>query len=314
MTAQLSLSADATAARTARRWVHDHLVAHSRQQLSGLAVLGVSELVTNSVLYVRGPIVVRIPSEDPLRIEVYDESPHPPHTRNRLVTVDEANPSTVGRGLQILDAISHAWGVRFEQAGKCVWFQPMSDGGLSRSISGPLTAQPEIIAGPPGREPLVEVTLRKVPVTLMMRYQTRFRDLRRELTLIALDRHDDSVVTDRLVDTALQLDDFRSYGEHSTRQIEDAARRGADRVDLRLEVPRTAIQTITQLRLRLREANDFCRRAELLSLEAGAQELAMREWYLGEIVAQAAGAEPTPWQGAFVVTDEVPGQSTPPQD
>ncbi len=305
MTAQLWLSADPTAASAARSWVRDELTARSRTELASAAVLGVSELVTNAVVHVRGSVVIRILDSPAVRIEVYDESPHTPQTRNKLSAGEATNPSTVGRGLQILDSVSQAWGVSSELAGKCVWFQPVADGALARTMSGPLVSTSDLANDPPASEALVEVQLLDVPVLLLLHYRTRFRDLRRELTLIALDARDNTHVADRLIDTALRLDKYRSYGEPSSRQVEDAVRQGLTRTDLTFQIPHSAIDGIRELRDRLLEAEEFCHRAELLALGAGPQELAVREWYLGEVIAQADGAAPVPWPGDFEVTDEL---------
>ena len=69
MTAQLWLSADPTAASAARSWVRDELTARSRTELASAAVLGVSELVTNAVVHVRGSVVIRILESPAVRID-----------------------------------------------------------------------------------------------------------------------------------------------------------------------------------------------------------------------------------------------------
>ena len=96
-----------------------------RADLADSAVLGVSELVTNAVLHVRSSIVVRVVDVDTrIRIEVYDHAPRPPDGHPVVVPGARDNESTIGRGLQIVDSISYAWGVSYEHLGKCVWFNP----------------------------------------------------------------------------------------------------------------------------------------------------------------------------------------------
>jgi anti-sigma regulatory factor (Ser/Thr protein kinase) len=136
---QLTLQPESTAAGIARRWVTNQLTELSRPDLLESAILGVSELVTNALLHVRGTIHVRIVEDDSrLRIEVHDDSTRAPEGRSTLVMSTSSNPSTIGRGLQIVDSISLSWGVAYATAGKCVWFQPMPEG----AESGP--AAPEV--------------------------------------------------------------------------------------------------------------------------------------------------------------------------
>ncbi|MFJ3722716.1 ATP-binding protein [Streptomyces sp. NPDC090045] len=75
----------------------------------------VSELVTNAVRYARGPIRLRLLRSDSLVCEVSDGSLTTPHVR-RAAETDEG-----GRGLQLVSALSHRWGARYETAGKYVW-------------------------------------------------------------------------------------------------------------------------------------------------------------------------------------------------
>ncbi len=105
-----------------------------------MAVLLVSELVTNSLRYTSGPIGVRLairPAEpgpgDPggpdgaegsavteraaLLVEVSDPLPDPPTER-------PAGPDDEGgRGLQLLAVSARRWGTRRGKTGKTVWFE-----------------------------------------------------------------------------------------------------------------------------------------------------------------------------------------------
>ena len=51
-----------------------------------------------------------------------------------------------------------------------------------------------------------------------------------------------------------------------------------------------------ELRSTLAEADEFCRRGELLTLATPPEYVAFREWFLGEIVRQLEGKPPTPWR------------------
>jgi anti-sigma regulatory factor (Ser/Thr protein kinase) len=78
----------------------------------------VSELVTNSVLHARSAATVKVERDgDSLRVSVCDTSSATPRVR-------DYGPSAVtGRGMLLVDRIAQRWGVDFDGAGKCVWFE-----------------------------------------------------------------------------------------------------------------------------------------------------------------------------------------------
>jgi hypothetical protein len=79
---------------------------------------------------------------------------------------------------------------------------------------------------------------------------------------------------------------------------------GQDRVSFRVELPMAAISKLEGLLTLLHEADGFCRDRQLLTLQAGPQEWALRRWYIGEFIRQSRGQAPQPWTGAFAVADE----------
>lgn len=86
-----------------------------------MCVLLTSELVTNAVLYGQSELGARIElriSFTPamVRIGVHDQSPAPP------VAQSVSPDATSGRGLDLVDAVSSAWGVDATDGGKEVWF------------------------------------------------------------------------------------------------------------------------------------------------------------------------------------------------
>lgn len=307
MTAQLTLKPESSAAGIARRWVRTELAQRSRPELLESAILGVSELVTNALLHVRSPINVRIVDVDArVRIEVYDDSTRPPDGRPAFMVSRGTNPSTFGRGLQIVDSISLSWGVAYEDAGKCVWFQPTPDGCSTpgREALPHDQSTPDVTNSAAGQTFSVE--LLDVPVVLLMHYRVRFRDLRRELTLIALDNEEHATVPGQLNEVARQLEVYKGATMTAEAAVDKAVAAGRDRTTLRYTLPLAAVPGISDLQRLVLEADEFCRARRLLTLAAGPQENALRAWYLGEFAAQAGRARPTPWPGAFVVTDPEP--------
>jgi len=114
LTLERSFPRRAATARAARRFVADAL------EQGGLQVwpvdLATSELVTNAVENVAGPVHVRIRIAGTVRVEVADCGPGIP------VVPDRSPDRERGRGLMIVDAVSTHWGVERTATGKTVWF------------------------------------------------------------------------------------------------------------------------------------------------------------------------------------------------
>jgi anti-sigma regulatory factor (Ser/Thr protein kinase) len=304
--AELTLEPVPSAARVARHWVRRELVERAHPELTDSAVLGVSELVTNAVLHVRSTIVVRlVDDDDRVRVEVYDDSPRPPEGQQMLVEEDLLSPSTIGRGLQIVDSISHSWGVSYEHVGKCIWFLPAPDDGGAPSGSASWHWDKDHVDEPAPTGIIATVTLRDVPVRLFLGYRERFFDLKREMTLIALGGRGNTIAH-RLVALSRVMELFQPSQDAAMRRVERAGEDNLDRVDLTIDVPIDLVPQILEFRQLLIKANDFCRNEQLLTLAAGPQEQALRAWYLGELAAQASGEAPVPWPGQFVMTDPEP--------
>lgn len=120
------------AVRSARHAVRDALRTwRVDPSVCDLAVLLVSELVTNSLRYASGPVGVRLTrlgqeteqeeersaGGPALLVEVSDPLPEPPHTR-------PAGPDDEGgRGLQLVACSARRWGTRKGASGKAVWFE-----------------------------------------------------------------------------------------------------------------------------------------------------------------------------------------------
>ncbi|HTY71529.1 MAG TPA: ATP-binding protein [Actinomycetes bacterium] len=85
-----------------------------------VAVLLVSELVTNAIRHGRPPILLRAYRQGPgLRVEVSDAERHSPVTA-RTAAGDVPDG---GRGLLLVEGLSDRWGWSSTGLGKMVWFE-----------------------------------------------------------------------------------------------------------------------------------------------------------------------------------------------
>lgn len=118
MELRILLKADPGEVSRARRAVASHL--HQRGIATyDVAVLLVSELVTNALLHGRPPLeLVAAGDDSQLRVEVHDASAgDPPRVRESPVDVPG------GRGLRLVDALASRWGWAESGRGKFVWFE-----------------------------------------------------------------------------------------------------------------------------------------------------------------------------------------------
>lgn len=103
------------------------------EALADVAILLVSELVTNAVVHAGSPLQVTVCiSEGVLEIAVRDNDPRLPSRRRsddqrRAVPSAEtrmlAEEAESGRGIVLVDALAEEWGVARLSSGKQVWFR-----------------------------------------------------------------------------------------------------------------------------------------------------------------------------------------------
>ncbi|WUB67830.1 SpoIIE family protein phosphatase [Streptomyces sp. NBC_00582] len=109
------LPADPSVVARARKLVTAQLEAWDLPEVSFVAELVVSELVTNAIRHAEPPIRLRLLRERRLLCEVSDSSDTAPHLR-RARTYDEG-----GRGILLVAQLSRGWGTRHTGTGKTIW-------------------------------------------------------------------------------------------------------------------------------------------------------------------------------------------------
>jgi anti-sigma regulatory factor (Ser/Thr protein kinase) len=113
-----SFAHDPSSIAEARRFAAQLVIEWGHPVLADDTALLVSEVVSNAILHAESnPVVEVIELDDGIRIEVADEADALPKQAGRDVT------RSSGRGLQIVESLSRAWGVRALPLGKVTWFE-----------------------------------------------------------------------------------------------------------------------------------------------------------------------------------------------
>lgn len=291
----LTLARGPRGVQDARRWVVRTCLDIDRRDLVECAELGVSELVTNAVLHGADPIQVRVRGtrEHP-RIEVRDASVERPVLPGPLgLDPDDDLLLTFGRGLSIVARSSDAWGAEIERDGKVVWFAPAAeiaeDDGVEGIINGPAASDAVADVEDP-----IDVRILGVPLRLYVGFQQHFRELRREVRLLAIAHEADYPLAKSLSDLFGTLERQLRDGIGLT-DVEGALAQQAEVADLSVRMPREAASTLRSFIDLLDVADEFCRQERLLSLARSDEQREFQRWFLGEYVRQATGALPQPW-------------------
>jgi anti-sigma regulatory factor (Ser/Thr protein kinase) len=291
----LTLTPGPKGVQDARRWVVRVFRDISRYELLDCAELGVSELVSNAILHGSDPIQVRVRGTvDHPRVEVRDASVETPVLPAPLaMDHDDDLLLTFGRGLSIVARCATAWGAEIEADGKVVWFEPADDVAEDEGVEGMISILAPVEADD---EDLVDVVILGVPLKLYVGFQAHFRELRREVRLLALAHAADYPLADDLAELFRALETELHAGIGLTEFLEAPAE-GSAVADLTVRMPRAAAPTLRRFVGLLDLADEFCRQERLLSLARTEEQRVFQSWFLGEYVRQADGGPPVRWTG-----------------
>jgi anti-sigma regulatory factor (Ser/Thr protein kinase) len=114
----LALPQELGSVTKARHFVRDVLRSWDLADLVEDAELGTSELVANAVRHARTDLVLSVRVDGVVTVAIQDGEPE----LRRPVIADAGFLSENGRGLHIVAAISHDWGITTAANGKVVWF------------------------------------------------------------------------------------------------------------------------------------------------------------------------------------------------
>ena len=239
-----------------------------RPELTETTELAITELVTNAVLHAKPPMTLRVAGTfDHPRFEVADGSRVVP-TVNHRMTDDDELLSTFGRGLGLVAMCALSWGVDVHDDGKIVWFEP--DELVAETPSEPVIDVPSDDT-PRGRvvvpDDYATVVFDAMPVQLLADFRRHFKEVRRELRLLALAHETDYPVAKSLTQLFERVDEM-SQAMSGLDDLDEAIAAGVDRADIVFRVPPGSADTMAQLLDLLELADEFCRTQRLLTLAA----------------------------------------------
>jgi GAF domain-containing protein/anti-sigma regulatory factor (Ser/Thr protein kinase) len=284
----------------ARHWVAAHL-RDLPSDVSGCAALLTSELVTNAVLHAATPMCVTLHIlPDRIRVDVADGNPSFPAIK------EYARDAATGRGLTLFNTLASDWGVQAVEGGKIVWFEVavdfpvaplnVSDGSFRFDLMG--LTHPDLHGEQP-ESPIVSVRLIGIPVQLLQKASEEYEALFRELRLMK-ERADTTPgapwLPERLSVLVSEIGTrFNRLGPGMDDMWQEAVDGKVEFFDWTLELPESAVVASEFYDAMLDEADEFGLSARLLTLPASPTSVAVRRWFLSELVGQLHGRAPGAW-------------------
>jgi GAF domain-containing protein/anti-sigma regulatory factor (Ser/Thr protein kinase) len=287
---------------TARHWIVEQLRDVPGDVVECAALL-TSELVTNAVLHAATPLTVTLHIlEDRIRVDVADGNAMVPSLK------DYGADAATGRGLTLFNTLASDWGVQPMAGGKIVWFElpvdyrelplGISDGSFRFDLIGVASAQ---VHEDDNESPIVAVDLLGIPVGLLQKASEEYEGLFRELRLMkehgdAHPRSSTPPLPERLSVLVSEIGNrFNGLGPGMDDMWQEAVDRDAGTYNWHFELPQSAVTTCEFYDALLDEADEFGLSAQLLSLPVSPACIAVRHWFLSELISQLQGKAPTPW-------------------
>ena len=284
----------------ARHWIAAHL-RDLPAEVTGCAALLTSELVTNAVLHAATPLCITLHIlPDRIRVDVADGNPSFPSIK------DYGRDAATGRGLTLFNTLASNWGVQAVEDGKIVWFElpvdfpvapaSVSDGSFRFDLTGVTRTSRHSDAGD---SPDVSVRLLGIPVALLQKSSEEYEALFRELRLMK-ERSDNAPgappLPERLGVLVSQIGTrFNGLGPGMDDMWQTAVDNDVEFFDWTLELPQSAVVAVEFYDALLDEADEFGLAQRLLTLPASPTSVAVRRWFLSELIGQLHGKAPVAW-------------------
>ncbi|MGA8211444.1 MAG: ATP-binding protein [Nocardioidaceae bacterium] len=294
---------EASAVTAVRRFVDEVLTRWGHRDLVDDVALSVTELATNATLHTDSSYLdVELSLDEAgVRVAVVNAGtvpaesiaaravalPRPPECAADIETM-------TGRGLFIVAALAHRWGIDDVPQGTRVWADFVR--GHEAAPQAPLVGTRPGQAPPPSG---LVVRLRRCPTRLLAAHDDQLADLVRDLSLYAVGRDGAAPGSGRQVLEVLDVLKEVSRCWDGARQLAAQARRdgrGTVDVDLPVGDPAAVPRLVRGFRNAVAVAEGMATDGLLISLPAPPKVRIWRAWVAEEMTRQAAvGGEPRPF-------------------
>jgi len=147
-------------------------------------------------------------------------------------------------------------------------------------------------------ETIYTVRLIGVPVRLLDAGRRHHQELMHEFSLLAVSEDLADDVPQRMLDLIDTLGRrYAETGDQPNAEVDAALARGDKTVDLTYAVAEHVVDAADNLEALIAEADEYCKREEMLTLQRTALVKEFSTWYLGEFRRQINGEPPLPWNG-----------------
>ena len=202
-----------------------------------------------------------------------------------------------GRGLTLFDTLASNWGVQAVDGGKIVWFElpvdypvrplQVSDGTFRFDLTGITRSE---LLGEGDVSPEVSVRLIGIPVMQLQKSSEEYEALFRELRLMK-ERSDSApgapALPERLAVLVSEIGTrFNGLGPGMDDMWQQAVDNKIEYFDWILDLPRSAVAACEFYDAMLDEADEFGLSQRLLTLPASPTSVAVRRWFLSELIGQ----------------------------
>jgi len=142
------------------------------------------------------------------------------------------------------------------------------------------------------------VRLVNVPVRVLEATRRHHDEVMHEFSLLAVQEKQPDDVPKRMLELIDALGrEYAATSNQSDAQVEAAIERGDSTVDLTYEVPDHVVDAADRLATLMDEADEYCKREQMLALQRPKIAKDFAQWYLDEFRRQIAGEPPQPWDG-----------------
>ncbi|HSS09140.1 MAG TPA: PAS domain S-box protein, partial [Acidimicrobiales bacterium] len=227
------------------------------------AVQVAAELVTNAILHAGTPLTLEVSYAEPLaRVSVRDYSPV-------MAALRAHRPDAMtGRGLDLVAAISQAWGVQPRPDGKVVWAEVNGQSYHAASLTNGSTLADDLSR---------PIRFLSIPVADCLAMAAHHDAMLREVELSWLDGNRAQGATTPDAPELLQLArTVAGLRDLLRRAVEAAAAEEQVRADVELQITKAELRALRDWLMAMEEAEELCRSGQVLAPPASAEIVALR--------------------------------------